>query len=172
MGSVPLMLLALLLAESPKAATLDLRGHAPARVQEVLDGARPALDACITPPRDPTPVSKNGRRPPTVLVHSRAAQLVSLAINAPGLVMAVNVEGEGRLDADCVKKAFLRLEFGVTPGPASMTVVKVPVVCDPAYCRYPWTPARPDATGPSSTSGTDGTPPPHAPDVPPSASQH
>jgi hypothetical protein len=172
MGPVPLVLVTLLLADSPKAATLDLRGHAPARVQDVLDRALPALDACITPPRAAAPASHHGRRPPTVVVHSRVAQLVSLAINAPGLVMAVNVEGEGRLDAACVKKAFIRLEFGVTAGPASITAVKVPVVCDPAYCRYPWTPARPDATAPSSTSGTDGTLPPHVPDVPPSASPH
>lgn len=127
-------LMSLVLVGAPPVATVDLRGHSPAVVQKTLEGARGALDACLAPPPEPRPK----RAPPVVLLPLPTAHLLSLAVNEPGMVVHAEVEGPARLDAACAKRVLLRLEFGLSTGTATSTLLKVPLLCHARACVFPW----------------------------------
>lgn len=127
-------LLTLLLWGGPAVATVDLRGHSPEALQKTLEGARSALEACLAPPPAPRPK----RAPPVVLQPLPTAHLISLSVNEPGMVVHAEVEGPARLDAACAKRVLLRLEFGLSTGTATSTLLKVPLLCHARACVFPW----------------------------------
>ena len=95
------------------------------------------LATCLKPAPVPT---RNGDRPaPPVVVLPTTQELV-LAVAQTGAVAMAEVKDPGRLDGACVVKELRKLEFGRSPGTASMTPVRVPVTCDLASCRFPLTP--------------------------------
>lgn len=137
-------LLTLLLWGGPAVATVDLRGHSPEALQKTLEGARSALEACLAPPPAPPPAPRTKgwhegvRVPPVVPLPLPTAHLLTLALNQPGFVVHAEVEGPVRLDAACVKRVLLRLEFGLSTGTATSTVLKVPLLCHARACVFPW----------------------------------
>lgn len=171
-----LLFLLVLTAEPSKTIQMDLSGPAPATVQQVLNAHLEPLQGCVLEPTPPRPNVVHGKPAPVVFAPGTTHQTVKLAVTPVGSVAAVTLEGPGRLDEACVKRTLLRAEFGKHAGGGGrITVITLPVSCDQARCRYPWTPvnawpAPPDATPAAPTGGTGGTPSGHAPGAPPSAS--
>lgn len=138
-GAEMIASLLLALAATPQStALMDLRGHLGAQVQHALEQALPLLAACLKP--DPVPSRRGDGRPapPVVLLPPSTQELV-LAVAQTGLVVAAEVKELGRLDGACVASVLRKLEFGRSTGTASTTLVRVPVTCELASCRYPWT---------------------------------
>lgn len=132
---LPLMLA---LAAGPEStAVMDLRGHTGEQVQRTLEQALPQLAACLIPA--PVPQRRGDRPAPPVLVMPATQELV-LVVAATGAVAIAEVKLPGRLEVACAVAQLRRLEFGRSAGTASTTLVRVPVTCDVAGCRYPWTP--------------------------------
>lgn len=130
--------LLLVLAAAPEStAVMDLRGHTGEQVHSTLEQALPLLVTCLTPA--PAPTRRGDRGAPPVVVLPSTQELV-LAVAQTGAVAMAEVTPTGRLDGDCVVKQLRKLEFGRSAGAASMTLVRVPVTCELATCRYPWTP--------------------------------
>lgn len=129
--------LLMLLAAGPESAVMDLRGHTGEQVHRTLEQALPQLVTCLAP----APVStRRGDRPaPPVIVLPSTQELV-LDVTPSGAVAMAKVKAPGRLDAACAVALLRKLEFGPSPGTASVTEVRVPVTCDLSSCRYPWTP--------------------------------
>lgn len=131
-------LLSLVLAADPDAAAvMELRGHSGEQVHQALESALPGLPACLRPA--PVPPRRGERPPPPVIVLPSTQELV-LSVSRAGAVAQAEVKGPGRLDEPCAAALLRKLEFGRSPGSASVTVVRVPVTCDLTSCRYPWTP--------------------------------
>lgn len=131
----PLMLL--LTAGPEPAALMELRGHTGEQVQRTLEQALPKLATCLAPA--PVATRRGDRPAPPVIVLPSTQELV-LAVAPTGLVASAEVKAPGRLDAACAVALLRRLEFGPSPGSASVTQVRVPVTCELTTCRYPWTP--------------------------------
>ncbi len=129
--------LLLVLAAAPEStAVMDLRGQTGEQVQRTLEQALPLLVTCLSPA--PVPPRRGERQPPVVVLPS--TQELVLAVSQTGSVAMAEVKEPGRLDGACVKTLLRKLEFGRSSGSASTTLVRVPVTCDLATCRYPWTP--------------------------------
>lgn len=130
--------LLMLLAAGPEAvAVMELRGHPGEQVQRTLEQALPQLAACLAP----APVAaRRGERPAPPVVVVPATQELALAIAQSGAVAKAEVKAPGRLDTACAVALLRKLEFGPSPGTATVTHVRVPVTCDLTTCRYPWTP--------------------------------
>lgn len=137
--------LALLVLSAPPVARVDTSGHALASLQRGLEDSLGAVNACREPaaPQPPPrgPGWQEGKKAPKVVVSTAPSTTrVALAVDQSGIVASVTIESnDGPLIEACLKRALLRLEFGLAPRDAvRTTLVTAELRCSPETCWWSW----------------------------------